>query len=93
MTKAASVLIEERRLVRSEAAPSGYEFDNPYFRGWVIRHALGDLGMGLPESTTPATRSPYASAAVRKRTSIAGRMPLTRGLWVTRMVPSSTSRW
>ena len=53
VTKAATTLVDERRLVKAEWAPSGYVFDSPYFRGWVIRNALGDIGMSLEETTTP----------------------------------------
>lgn len=53
VAKAVSALLDERRLARSAAAPAGYAFDNPYFRGWVIRNALADVGMTLPEDTTP----------------------------------------
>jgi len=53
-TKAAATLVAERRLQKADEAPSGYAFDNPYFRGWVIRNALGDIGMSLDETVTPA---------------------------------------
>ncbi len=53
IAKAVSALIDERRIVKSDSAPSGYVFDNPYFRGWVIRQALPDLGIRIPEFTTP----------------------------------------
>lgn len=54
VAKAAATLIEERRLISSSEAPAGYAFDNPYFRGWVIRNALGDIGLVLSETATPA---------------------------------------
>lgn len=54
VAKAAATLVDERRLARSVESPSGYAFDNPYFRGWVIRNALGDIGLVLPETTTSA---------------------------------------
>ncbi len=25
--------------------PTGYDFDNPFFKGWVIRHTLSDIGL------------------------------------------------
>lgn len=53
VTKAVTALVNERRLVRDETAPSGYTFDNPFFRGWIIREALGDLGLELPETHPP----------------------------------------
>ncbi len=60
VVKAASMLVSERRLVRHDAAPTGYAFDNPYFRGWVIRNALRDVGLTLAESAIPpeSHRSP-----------------------------------
>jgi hypothetical protein len=53
VAKAAATLIEERRLVRNDTAPTGYAFDNPYFRGWVIRNALGDTGLRVSETSPP----------------------------------------
>lgn len=57
VAKAAATLIDERRLTSSPGTPSGYAFDNPYFRGWIIRNTLADIGMSLPETTTPADLS------------------------------------
>ena len=37
-------LVEDGRLARTSHG-SGYTFDNPYVRGWVIAHALPDLGI------------------------------------------------
>lgn len=31
-----------------QRGPSGYVLDNPFFRGWVIEHALPDVGLHLP---------------------------------------------
>ena len=53
VTKAVTTLVEERRLVKADWAPTGYAFDSPYFRGWVIRNTLADIGMSLDETTTP----------------------------------------
>lgn len=33
--------------------PSGYPFDSPYTRGWIIVHALPDLGIVLPGTFRP----------------------------------------
>jgi len=33
---------------RRAASSTGYEFDSPFFRSWVIRHTLADIGL-LPE--------------------------------------------
>jgi uncharacterized protein len=46
-TNAAKPLVETGRLVRTDTG-SGYAFDNPFFRGWVILRALPDLGIELP---------------------------------------------
>src|SRR5438270_1214389 len=58
VTKAVTTLVEERRLVKADGAPSGYAFDSPYFRGWVIRNTLADIGMSLDETTPPAMSRP-----------------------------------
>ncbi|HET7322640.1 MAG TPA: hypothetical protein VFI96_09115 [Longimicrobiaceae bacterium] len=36
--------------------PSGYTFDSPYTRGWVVVNALPDLGIVLPATFTPNVR-------------------------------------
>jgi hypothetical protein len=43
----AKALLEDGRLVKTTGG-SGYVFDNPFGRGWVVRHALPDLGLSLP---------------------------------------------
>ena len=47
-TNSAAALVEVGRLLKAEGG-SGYGFDSPYFRGWVILHALADIGF-LPPS-------------------------------------------
>ncbi len=43
----AKALLEEGRLVKTDNG-SGYVFDNPFVRGWVVLHALPDIGLQLP---------------------------------------------
>ena len=43
---ALTALIEDGRVIRTRHG-SGYTFDNPFVRGWVVVHALPDLGMRL----------------------------------------------
>ena len=47
-TNSAAALVEVGRLLKAEGG-SGYGFDSPYFRGWVILHTLADIGL-LPPS-------------------------------------------
>ena len=47
-TNSAAALVEVGRLLKAEGE-SGYGFDSPYFRGWVILRALADIGF-LPPS-------------------------------------------
>jgi hypothetical protein len=44
---AASSFVEGDRLVRVDRPP-GYDFDNPFLRGWVIVNALPDMGIHRP---------------------------------------------
>ncbi len=48
-TNSAAALVEVGRLLKAEGG-TGYAFDSPYFRGWVILHALADIGF-LPSSS------------------------------------------
>ncbi|MFO7589225.1 MAG: AAA family ATPase, partial [Gemmatimonadota bacterium] len=43
--------VEEGLLAKG--GPSGYRFDDPYFRGWVVLNALPDLGLELPVTFRP----------------------------------------
>ena len=55
-TNSAAALVAVGRLLKAEGG-SGYGFDSPYFRGWVILHTLADIGF-LPPSDlgiTPLT--------------------------------------
>ena len=39
-------LIQEDLYTRKKlGTPTGYDFDNPFFKGWVIRHTLQDIGL------------------------------------------------
>ena len=45
-------LIKAGHLIREDAytrkkitAPTGYDFDSPFFKSWVIRHTLSDMGI------------------------------------------------
>ena len=47
-TNSAAALVAVGRLLKAEGG-TGYGFDSPYFRGWVILHTLADIGL-LPPS-------------------------------------------
>jgi AAA+ ATPase superfamily predicted ATPase len=51
----ARVLLDDGYLVRG--GPSGYVFDSPFVRGWIVRHTLPDIGLHL--STTDRPDDPY----------------------------------
>lgn len=42
-----NALVADDVLVRAETAP-GYDFDSPFFRGWVVTRTLPDLGIERP---------------------------------------------
>jgi hypothetical protein len=51
-------LIKAGHLIRQDAytrtkvtTPTGYDFDSPFFKGWVVRHTLSDIG--LPQGMVP----------------------------------------
>ena len=50
---ALEALRNTRVIVRAPETPTGYAFDNPYFRGWVIENTLPDLGIVLPVTHLP----------------------------------------
>ncbi|MDE3127897.1 MAG: ATP-binding protein [Gemmatimonadota bacterium] len=52
VTNMAAALVARDVLVRDAAAPTGYRFDSPYFRGWVLGRALPDLGRHVPVTAT-----------------------------------------
>jgi hypothetical protein len=47
VSNSAGALVEDDRLVRVDRA-SGYDFDSPFVRGWVVMNALPDVGIHLP---------------------------------------------
>jgi hypothetical protein len=56
VTNTVAALMKAGHLVREDAytgkrvsTPVGYEFDNPFFKAWVIRYTLTDIGI-TPES-------------------------------------------
>jgi AAA ATPase domain len=55
-TKAAQTLVERDLLVKQG---SGYAFDSPFLRAWVLIHALPDVGLLLP-----VTHDPYAPCSI-----------------------------
>jgi uncharacterized protein len=59
-TNTAKALLEDGRLVKTTGG-SGYVFDNPFVRGWVVRHALPDLGLSLPLTHRASETAEYAA--------------------------------
>lgn len=51
-SNAARALLEDGILTRGDTA-TGYAFDSPYFRGWVVTNALGDVGIDRPPAWRP----------------------------------------
>ena len=43
-TNAARALVGTGILLKTPESPTGYTFDNPFFREWVRRHTIEDLG-------------------------------------------------
>lgn len=54
-TRAVQALADRELVLRDSAAPTGYAFDNPYFRGWVVARALPALGIHLPVTALPSS--------------------------------------
>jgi hypothetical protein len=44
-SNAARSLMEAGKLLKSSDHPTGYAFDSPFFRGWIIRRTEDDLGL------------------------------------------------
>jgi hypothetical protein len=65
ITNAAAALLEEGHLVRTDNG-SGYVFDSPFVRGWVIIHALPDIGVQLPATHIASETAEYQTAAPAK---------------------------
>jgi hypothetical protein len=52
VSNTATALVKTGFLVRDDAytrkriaTPTGYDFDSPFFKAWVIRHTLSDIGI------------------------------------------------
>jgi len=52
VTNTVNSLIKAGHLIRQDAytrtkvtTPTGYDFDSPFFKGWVVRHTLSDIGL------------------------------------------------
>jgi len=54
-SKTAATLVGKSVLVKTAR---GYEYDNPFVRGWVIANALADAGVALPITHDPAAGQP-----------------------------------
>lgn len=63
-TNAASSLLKDGHLVRTDNG-SGYVFDSPFVRGWVITHALPDMGLALLPTHIASETSEYQSPEAR----------------------------
>jgi len=48
--------VEDGTLVKVDAPP-GYDFDSPFLRGWVVEHALADIGATADLLDRPAGRA------------------------------------
>lgn len=65
ITNAAAALLDEGHLVRTDNG-SGYVFDSPFVRGWVIIHALPDIGVELPATHIASETAEYRAATPPK---------------------------
>jgi hypothetical protein len=52
VTNTVNSLIKSGHLIRQDpytrkkvTTPTGYDFDSPFFKGWVVRHTLSDIGL------------------------------------------------
>ena len=45
LTKAGHLIRQDPYTRKKINTPTGYDFDNPFFRSWVIRHTLSDIGL------------------------------------------------
>jgi len=57
-TNAASSLLRDGHLLRTDNG-SGYVFDSPFVRGWVIIHALPDMGLSLSATHLASETAEY----------------------------------
>jgi hypothetical protein len=61
VSHALRALIEDGRVIRTRHG-SGYAFDNPFVRGWVVVHALPDLGMRFEPTCIASPSDEYEKA-------------------------------
>ena len=52
VSNTATALVKAGYLIRDDAytrkriaIPTGYDFDSPFFKAWVIQHTLSDIGL------------------------------------------------
>jgi len=45
LIKAGHLIRQDAHTLRKVTTPTGYDFDSPFFKGWVIRHTLSDIGL------------------------------------------------
>lgn len=55
VTNAVKKLVKDGYLIDVDGAP-GYDFDSPFLRGWVVEHALEDVGADASLPERPAGR-------------------------------------
>lgn len=58
ISKTVARFVAEGGLVRT-AHGSGYTFDDPFVRGWVLVHAVPDFGLQLPATHVASPTSEY----------------------------------
>lgn len=68
ITNAAAALLDEGHLVRTDNG-SGYVFDSPFVRGWVIIHALPDIGVELPATHIASATAEYEVGLATKKSA------------------------
>lgn len=59
-------------VMRKTAHGSGYMFDDPFLRGWVVSRALPDLGIVQPATFIASPTSEYEVAAPASRRRVTG---------------------
>jgi len=51
LIKAGHLIREDANTRRKVSVPTGYDFDSPFFKAWVIRHTLSDMGLPIRSYT------------------------------------------
>ena len=64
ISKTVARFVAQGVLVRT-AHGSGYTFDDPFVRGWVLVHAVPDFGLQLPATHIASPTSEYANGTRR----------------------------